>query len=72
MNAQQHFEATNGQYLHCFGLSIEGAGFESVQFFHTAGDVSPLRPHFNPATTTTWAECIWGGNSRPWINRPDG
>lgn len=42
MNAQQHFKAANGELLHCFELSIEGAGFDSVRFFHTASDVSPL------------------------------
>jgi hypothetical protein len=41
MNAHQHFDATDAEFLHCFGLSLEDAGFDSDRFFHTYGDLSP-------------------------------
>ncbi|MEN1994179.1 hypothetical protein [Stenotrophomonas bentonitica] len=41
MNDQQHFNAANAEFLHCFGLTLEDAGFEPDRFFHTYGDLSP-------------------------------
>lgn len=40
MNAQQHFDATNAEFLHCFGLSLEDARFDPDRFFPTYGDLS--------------------------------
>lgn len=35
MNAQQHFDATKTELLHCFGLSLEDAALDPDRFFHT-------------------------------------
>lgn len=40
MNAQQHFYATNAEFLHCFGLSLEEAGIDPGRFLHTYGDLT--------------------------------
>lgn len=65
MNAHQHFDATDAEFLPCFGLSLEDAGFDSDRFFHTYGDLSPAKPPFKPVTTTTSIAWTWGGDSRP-------
>jgi hypothetical protein len=52
MNAHQHFDATNAEFLHCFGLSLEEAGFDPGRFFHTYGDLTSRDAALEAAATT--------------------
>lgn len=77
MNAHLHFDATDAEFRHCFGLSLKDAGFESDRFFHTYGDLPPERLLLKPGMTTTWTVWTWGaitalGSTAPTDERPNG